>query len=125
MEKRKSMEWEQKTLTSELTQGKELAKQLMNHLHPSASQEKRDILISKILFSYEKAISLLKRDVGSYGEYNHIPNTMLESPTSFGNSSSPMSEISDQDCKNKNVFKERKTMPRWTEEVKVYSGAQG
>lgn len=100
MEKRKSMEWEQKTLTSELTQGKELAKQLMNHLHPSASQEKRDVLISKILFSYERALSLLKRDVGSDGEYNHIPNIMLESP-------SPMSEISDQDCKNKNVFKKR------------------
>lgn len=106
MEKRKSMEWEQKTLTSELTQGKELAKQLMNYLHPSASQEKRDFLISKILFSYEKALSLLKRDVGSDGESNHIPNTMLESPTSFGNGS-PMSEISDQDCKNKNVFKKR------------------
>ncbi|KAI5345774.1 PREDICTED: probable WRKY mRNAion [Prunus dulcis] len=121
MEKRKNMEWEQKTLTSELTQGKELAKQLMNYLHPSASQEKRDFLISKILFSYEKALSLLKRDVGSDGESNHIPNTMLESPTSFGNGS-PMSEISDQDCKNKNVFKKRKTMPRWTEEVKVFSG---
>ncbi|KAM1053319.1 hypothetical protein FF1_000820 [Malus domestica] len=124
MEKRKSMEREQESLTSELTQGKELAEQLMSHLHHSSSEEKRDFLISKILFSYEKALSLLTGSGdGSDGESKHITarETMLESPTSFGNSS-PLSEISDQDCKRKNVFKKTKTMPSWTEEVKVSSG---
>ncbi|KAM2280442.1 hypothetical protein ACFX1S_041167 [Malus domestica] len=124
MEKRKSMEWEQKSLSNELTQGKELAEQLMSHLHHSSSQETKDFLISKILFSYDKALSLLTGSGdGSDGESKHIAahESMLESPTSFGNSS-PLSEISDQDCKDKNVFKKRKTMPRWTKEVKVSTG---
>ncbi|PRQ58416.1 putative transcription factor WRKY family [Rosa chinensis] len=122
MEKRKSMmgNWEQKILKSELTQGKELAQKLMNHLHHSSSSQEGEFLISKLLSSYEKALSVLTRDVGSEGEIKQIQ--VLDSPCSFGNSSSPLSEISDQDCKNKNVFKKRKPMPKRTEEVKVCSG---
>ncbi|XP_050385828.1 probable WRKY transcription factor 46 [Argentina anserina] len=124
MEKRKSMmgDWDQKVLTSELTQGKELAEQLMNHLlNPSSSQEENNLIVSMLLSSYEKALSVLTRDVGFEGESKQIQ--ALDSPCSFGNSSSPLSEISDQDCKNKSVFKKRKTMSKWTQEVKVCSGS--
>lgn len=98
--------WDQKALTSELTQGKEVAEQLKNHLHHSSSSQ-REFLISKLLSSYEKALSVLTRDGGSEGESKQNQGSMLDSPCSFGNSSSPLSEISDQDCKNKNVFKKR------------------
>ncbi|KAL6128593.1 hypothetical protein ACLB2K_071948 [Fragaria x ananassa] len=123
MEKRKSVmsNWDQKNLASELTQGKELAEKLMNQfLHPSSSPEENDLLLSKLLSTYGKALSVLTRDVGSEGESKQIQ--VMDSPCSFGNSSSPLSEISDQDCKSKNVFKKRKTMPKRTKEVKVCSG---
>ncbi|KAJ4728146.1 putative WRKY transcription factor [Melia azedarach] len=110
------MDREQNILINELTQGKALAKQLRNHLNPSSSPETREFLVQKILCSYEKALSVL-----NYGA-SLKPNlevSILESPCSFRNSS-PRSEASDQDSKD--VYKKRKTVPRWTEQVKVCSG---
>ncbi|KAJ7007807.1 hypothetical protein D5086_005056 [Populus alba] len=119
----KSVEWEQKTLISELAQGKELAKQLRNHLNPSSSLEARQSLVEKILSSYEKALSVLNR--GTLVADQPKPTIgIMESPHSFSNSS-PWSEVSDQDCKeewNKDANKKRKTQPRRTEQVKVCPG---
>lgn len=93
------MDIEQKTLINELTEGKELAKQLMSHLQPSSSQETRDILVGKILSSYEKALSMLN--------WVGVPKPKpLESPTSFDNTS-PRSVIFDQDSNHRDVFKKR------------------
>ncbi|KAJ6972475.1 WRKY transcription factor 6 [Populus alba x Populus x berolinensis] len=118
-----SMEWEHKTLISELSQGKELAKQLSNHLNPSSSLEARQFLVDKILSSYEKALSLL--NWGALVDQQPKPTIGTVEPLhSFANSS-PRSEVSDQDCKeecNKDVYKKRKIQPRWTEQVKVCSG---
>ena len=50
---------EQVTLINELNQGREFTKQLKNHLGPLSSPELCDLLIQKIISSYEKAISLL------------------------------------------------------------------
>jgi hypothetical protein len=103
-----SMEWEHKTLISELTQGKELAKQLSNHLNPSASLEARQFLVDKILSSYEKALSML--NWGALATDQPKPTIGTVEPLhSFANSS-PRSEVSDQDCKeecNKDVYKKR------------------
>lgn len=108
--------FEQKTLIHELSQGKELAKKLMSHLHPSSSQETRDLLLEQILSSYEKVLSML----------NHTKNmkesNSLESTHSLGHTTSPRSVISDQQSTPRDVFKKRKTMPRWTEQVKVCLG---
>ncbi|PON76543.1 WRKY domain containing protein [Trema orientale] len=115
MEK-KNMDFEQKTLINELTQGKELAKQLISHLQPSSSKETRDVLVGKILSSYEKALSMLNW----VGE----PKA-LESPpsmTSFENTSSPRSVFYDQDSNHRDVFKKRKTMSKWTEKISVSLG---
>ncbi|EXB62209.1 putative WRKY transcription factor 46 [Morus notabilis] len=106
---------EQKTLINELIQGKELAKQLMNHLQPFSSPEKRNFLVGKILSSYEKALSMLKTS----GTDQSKP---FESPHSLDNTS-PRSVIFDQDySKHRDVFKKRKVLPRWTEQVKVCMG---
>ena len=80
------------TLITELTQGREMANQLKNHLTPSSSRETREFLVEKILSSYEKAISMLKWD------------GLVSVPTNS------RSEDSDQDFKdqgNKDVFKKR------------------
>lgn len=106
---------EKKALIYELSKGRELAKELMSNLQPSSSQETRDALIEQILSSYEKAISAL----------SHVKrkSCSLESPQSLG-SLSPRSVIVDQVSNNPSeVFKKRKTIPRWSEKVKVCVGS--
>ncbi|KAJ7962542.1 WRKY transcription factor [Quillaja saponaria] len=115
------MEWEQMKLISEMNQGKELANQLRNHLHPSSSSNQtREFLVEKILSTYEKALSILKWE-SNMVESKPIVSSITDSPCSFSNGS-PRSEVSDQDCKPKDVYKKRKTLPCWTEQVKVCSG---
>ncbi|KAL5571391.1 hypothetical protein UlMin_020988 [Ulmus minor] len=113
------MNWEQETLINELNQGKEVAKQLMDHIKLSSSQETRDFLVKKILSSYEKALSMLK-----HGDSLEVKKPVSESPRSFSNSS-PKSEIFDLDCSPGNVCKKRKIMPRWTKQVKIGSELAG
>ncbi|KAJ9188297.1 hypothetical protein P3X46_003667 [Hevea brasiliensis] len=118
----KAMDGEQKTLIAELTQGKELAEQLRKHLNSISSPETRQFLVEKILSSYEKALSML--NWGPCAVEIKPTISTLESPYYYANSS-PRSDVSDQDCKDhyqKNVFKKRKTEPRWTEQVKACSG---
>nr|WGV38258.1 WRKY [Loropetalum chinense var. rubrum] len=120
----KSREWEQQTLINELSQGRELAKQLKNHLNPSSSHETRKFLVEKILSSYEKALSVLKWGHGFAGDQPRQPTTasgVLDSPSHVPGSS-PRSEGSDHDNKDHiDVYKRRKTLPRWTEQVRVCS----
>ncbi|XP_062091437.1 probable WRKY transcription factor 46 [Humulus lupulus] len=108
----KKTDFEQKFLINELMEGKELAKQLMGYLQPSSSHETRDVLVEKILSSYEKALSVLNWD----GE----TKPQESSPCSFGNNS-PKSVIIDQDSNHRDVFKKRKTTVK-SEQVKVCVG---
>lgn len=87
---------EQKSLIDELTQGRELARQLQVHINmPSSSPETRDFLVQKILVSYEKSLALLNicSRTGSSAAGN-VAGTS-ESPQSM--SASPRSEDSDRD----------------------------
>ncbi|KAI9180511.1 hypothetical protein LWI28_005517 [Acer negundo] len=117
------MDMEQMVLISELTQGKELAKKLRNHLNPSSSKETRDSLIQQILGSYEKALSML--NCGGGGASSSMVDELADQfPSTFANIS-PRSDNSDLDYKDqchKHVNKKRKTMPQWTEQMKVCSG---
>ncbi|EEF50577.1 probable WRKY transcription factor 53 [Ricinus communis] len=122
------MEREQKILVNELTQGKELAEQLRNHLNNISSFEMRQGLVEQILSSYEKALSMLNWDASAIETKPII--TTLESPHSnyAKRSPSPRSEVSDQDCKDQchgGVYKKRKTQPRWTLRVCSESGMEG
>lgn len=91
------MKCEQIGLIGELMQGKELAKQLCDHLisaSSSSSHLTNEELIEKILGSYEKALTMLnwKANVGQ----------------SKSNNGSPRSEVQDSDqFKHKAVFKKR------------------
>lgn len=95
------MKWEQVSLISELIQGKELAKQLCTHLLSSSSpssQEENEVLIDKILSSYEKALSML-----NWGETKIKKG---DSHCSF-TGGSPRSEVLDQGVKHNDSFKKR------------------
>ncbi|KAK2650098.1 hypothetical protein Ddye_017587 [Dipteronia dyeriana] len=118
------MDMEQMVLISELTQGKELAKQLRNHLKPSSSKETRDFLIQQILGSYEKALSMLNC-VGGAASSSMVDEPAADQFISTFTNISPRSDTSGLDYKDqchKHVYKKRKTMPQWTEQVKVCSG---
>ncbi|KAJ4956245.1 hypothetical protein NE237_013028 [Protea cynaroides] len=106
---------EQKPLFNELQQGRELVKQLQMHLDPSYSEETRNMLVEKILSSFDKAISMVKW-VSSDGEARPTGTTPVDSPRS--DSGSPHSEDSDR----RDIYKKRKTLPRWTEQIRVSSG---
>ncbi|KAF5734773.1 WRKY transcription factor 53 family protein [Tripterygium wilfordii] len=117
-----SMNWEQKTLISELIQGMELAKQLRVHLRSASSLETKDLLVQKILSSYEKALLILRWGGGSMGQPQSIAATagVPESPISINGS--PRSEDFDKDNHDcGDVSKKRKTLPKWTSQVKVSS----
>ena len=95
---------EQLSLINELIQGKELAKQLCNHLVSSSSSpsshETNEFLIEKILSTYKKALTVLnwESDVGEIKTTNsHCSST----------DGSPRSEVMDEEFKHKHAFKKR------------------
>lgn len=105
------------SLISELIQGKEFAEQLCSHLSSSSSLEEKELLVEKILSSYEKALSLL-----NVGETDVINGKMMMDSLCSFIGGSPKSEVSDQDFNHKDSIKKRKMMPRWTKQVKDCSG---
>ncbi|OMO79733.1 DNA-binding WRKY [Corchorus capsularis] len=122
------LNWEQGTLISELIQGMELAKQLRVHLGTASSAESRELLVQKILSSYENALLILKLSgpMGQPPQQQNVGATsgcVPESPLSI-NGGSPRSDDFDKDNNNqeiRDVSKKRKMMPRWTDQVKVSS----
>lgn len=112
-----------KSIIHELLQGLELARQLQVHLHmPSSSQETRDLLIQKIISTFEKVLEMVKwKGPVPAGESSQHPLgaaliRMSDSPLS--------SEDSDRDLKDQdpNAFKKRNTLPRWTKQIRVTPG---
>ncbi|KAM6557683.1 hypothetical protein CsatB_004702 [Cannabis sativa] len=121
--------WEQKILISELVQGMELAKQLKQNICSQALPENREFLVQRILSSYEKALSILKWGGGQQHQQQQQQQplrvatsvSLPESPIS--NNESPQSENFDRPFKDhhQDSSKKRKTLPRWTEQVRVSS----
>uniref|UniRef100_A0A5B7BD02 Putative WRKY transcription factor 41 n=1 Tax=Davidia involucrata TaxID=16924 RepID=A0A5B7BD02_DAVIN len=117
--------WEHKSLISELTQGMELTKQLRIHSNLTSSVETREVLLQRILSSFEKALLILKWS-GSVGQSQpSVPTTgMPESSISVDGS--PRSEefergFKDHVVDHKDVSKKRKLLPTWTDQVRVFS----
>ncbi|XP_022737466.1 probable WRKY transcription factor 41 [Durio zibethinus] len=115
--------WEQGILISELIRGMELAKQLRMHLDTASSVESRDLLVQKILSSYEKALLILNlsgpmgQTQQNVGETSGVP----ESPLSINGSprSDDLDNKDNQDIRD--VSKKRRMLPRWTDQVRVGS----
>ncbi|KAE8709428.1 hypothetical protein F3Y22_tig00110332pilonHSYRG01498 [Hibiscus syriacus] len=111
----KAMDWEQSMLLSELTQGRELTNLLRKHLHSSSSLETRQVLVEKILSSYEKALSIL--NCSGFMVETQPKGSTVGSPASIAYSSHG-SDASDE----KHTFKKRKTCSGWSEQKRVCSG---
>lgn len=110
---------EHKNLINELTNGRELAKQLQIYLSASSSsRDTRELLVQKILTSYNNALSMLRRS-GPLGE-PQVPAAggsgggggggiggmgISESPRSL--SGSPRSEDSDKELDNRDGSRKR------------------
>ncbi|CAI0546659.1 unnamed protein product [Linum tenue] len=145
-----SSEWEHKwgSLAAELTAGRDVAKQLQLILsftppQPSSSEQAatREVLVQKILASYENALSMLSssRKMTPADQHHHCPShrddgdigtvvmmTMKSSESSppGTRSGSPGSEDSDHDLfkDTTSSSRKRKSIPRWTHQVRVGPG---
>ncbi|KAK8659458.1 hypothetical protein V6N13_029659 [Hibiscus sabdariffa] len=81
----KAMDLEQTTLLDELIRGKELAFLVMQHLHPCSSAETPQLLLQKLLCSYEKALSMLNSS--GFEVESKVRVIALGSPVSLSGSS--------------------------------------
>lgn len=112
--------WDYYTLVNELTQGMEQAKQLRVHMS-SGYSEPQDLLLQRILSSYEKALSILKWNGGSVGQSQPPASGAPESSISV--EGSPQNEDGRKNFNDyqdlRDVSKKRKTQPTWTEQVRV------
>ncbi|KAK4418536.1 putative WRKY transcription factor 41 [Sesamum alatum] len=118
---------DRKSVISVLTQGKELANELKKQLHPTTtSKEACDSLLENIVSSYENALRLLNcmALLGNADPSQIAVTNFLGSPYSV--EGSPRSEVSEHNSKDqqphRHVSKKRKTLPRWSEQVRVCSG---
>ncbi|EEF48991.1 probable WRKY transcription factor 53 [Ricinus communis] len=120
---------EQKNLVNELRMGRELTRQLQIHLNiPSYSRETRELLVQKILSSYEKALSML--NLSRLITKEPLPtgvatNGMPESPPLSLSGSPRSDQDSDRDFKDqdpKDVSRKRTSTARWTKQVRVNPG---
>ncbi|GFS32153.1 WRKY family transcription factor [Actinidia rufa] len=113
-----SANWEQKSLINELAQGLELAKQLQIHLNvSSSSHETRELLVHKILNSYDKALSILKFKASAAE-----PQPELSLRSLAGSSNSEDSDFDFKDHEHVNASRKRKSVPRWTKQAQVCPG---
>ncbi|XP_058100219.1 probable WRKY transcription factor 53 [Magnolia sinica] len=116
-------DWELKQVINELMQGQDHAKQLQINLDPSSPPGVRELLIQNIIASYGKALSLLKSNQLVRELHSVVPTIRMESPRSI--SGSPRSENSNRAFKYqdpRDISKKRKTLPKWTEQVRVSTG---
>ncbi|KAK8266779.1 hypothetical protein V6Z12_D12G269100 [Gossypium hirsutum] len=102
----------------------ELAKQLRVHLDTASSAESMDLLVQKILSSYEKALLILQfsrpMSMGQPQQNVGATSGVPESPLSINGS--PRSDDLDKDNQDtRDVSKKRKMLPRWTDHVRVTS----
>ncbi|XAR55125.1 hypothetical protein NMG60_11030529 [Bertholletia excelsa] len=111
-----SERWEHKKLVDELTRGMELAQQLKTHMNSTVPSVSRELLLQKIQSSFEVGLGILNR-AGSSGQPQSLVNGagVLESSNS-GDGSLPMEQREQFDASKK-----RKTLPTWTEQVRVCS----
>ncbi|CAN1158427.1 Probable WRKY transcription factor 53 [Linum perenne] len=138
-------DWEQKctTLAAELASGRDVAKQLQHILlppptssSPSSSQHHdgvREMLVKKILVSYENALFLLNQQQPNHptGSGQVVYKSECSPPPPPSMNGSPRSEDSDRDGSpdvfvkdnvNPTSRKRKSSVPRWTHQVKVKPG---
>ncbi|RYR10424.1 hypothetical protein HN873_050791 [Arachis hypogaea] len=105
--------WEKSELKSELVQGMEVARKLKAELELESSADNRDLLVDKILSSYDKALLILRWS-GSVSK----PHTLHQS-TKTSPPHSPLPHNHQQELKHSS--QKRKMISKWVNQVKVNS----
>ncbi|XP_075522750.1 putative WRKY transcription factor 53 [Primulina tabacum] len=109
--------WQYNALINELTQGLEKTKQLRIHLWSTSPPEAQDLILQKILSSYDKALLILK-----WGGPNGAA-TLSTPENSVSVHGSLRSEDLNKNIKDNqddmNASKKRKMKHTWTEQVKI------
>ncbi|KAF5743474.1 WRKY transcription factor 30 [Tripterygium wilfordii] len=114
-------DWEKKKhLINELAEGRELAKQLQSHLNLACfPDETRQVLVQKIIASYEKALFVLNcSTVGTSPTPGGAATIGIKSESTPHLNGSPRSD-QDSDPEHRNTGKSN---PRWTKQVRVSPG---
>lgn len=85
--------WEYKTVINELTQGIEHTKQLREHFHSAGSTfENQELLLQKILSSYEQSLLILKWSGSTVQSPQPLPPTCGAIESSVSVDGSPKSD---------------------------------
>ncbi|OIV94019.1 hypothetical protein TanjilG_19380 [Lupinus angustifolius] len=119
------LRWEQNILINELIQGMEVAKQLKEDLKTPYSVDTMDMLVQRILSSYEKALLVLNASAPK--PLNMSPGTATLLPDSLISfAGSPIRDDNDDGAikgekEVKTDSKKRKTTTKWIEQIRVSS----
>ncbi|XP_050221547.1 probable WRKY transcription factor 53 [Mercurialis annua] len=117
-------DWEKKNLVNELVTGRELARQLQIHVNvPSSSRETRELLVQKIVTSYENALSML--NLSSLMQQSGATARIMpsDSPSASLGGSPRSDQDSDRELKDQqDPNRKRKSSEKWTKQVRVNLG---
>ncbi|KAL8536318.1 hypothetical protein ACS0TY_011805 [Phlomoides rotata] len=120
--------WEHKMLIDELAQGMEKAVQLRLHLCSTTTpSEAEDLLLQRIIATFEKALYILKWSAGPVGQPQVRAATSAAAPESSTSvDGSPKCEDTNKNHGDRydyggDTSKKRKLQPTWVEQVKVNS----
>ncbi|KAL3517273.1 hypothetical protein ACH5RR_024175 [Cinchona calisaya] len=112
---------EQKNLIIELNEGREMANELKNQLDVvKTSPENCEVLVEKILSSYDKALAMLLTCRALKEETLPVHSLLVPTSPIISEGSNGFSK--DQHCHNKGESKKRKILPKWSEQIRVCSG---
>ncbi|CAN4077410.1 unnamed protein product [Withania somnifera] len=123
--------WEYNTLINELTQGIEHTEQLRAHFSSVDSTiENQELLLQKILSSYEQSLLILKCSGSSNVQSPPaLPPTLGAIKSSVSVDGSSKSDDKKRSFQDHHEFidlsKKRKSQPTWTEQVSVERGFEG
>ncbi|XP_057802543.1 probable WRKY transcription factor 53 [Salvia miltiorrhiza] len=115
--------WDLKVLTDELAQGMEKAMQLRFHLCSTSHSEAEDLILQRIISTFEKALCILK--CGGHVGVAHVGAQAAAPESSISADGSSRSDDTNKNIKEYQeqgyASKKRKLQPTWTEQVKVNS----
>ncbi|GAB4861621.1 hypothetical protein Ancab_036871 [Ancistrocladus abbreviatus] len=123
MEEGKSPSDQRSLLINELIKGKELAKQLLNHLHPSIPLETQECLLERILSCFNQGLSMASFNFMDHFFLTHSHHSHNAHAASAPAITSPRGGNSSR-YHHKVISKKRKTMPHWTKRVWIGSGSE-
>nr|WOP33721.1 WRKY transcription factor 30 [Fagopyrum esculentum] len=110
-------QFEQSYLINELSQGMELAKQLMDQMGPEHSTQTKEMLLQQIVSSYDKALFILGCGSDAEQPHQHSP-AMPSSPSSIVESPNG-NDLNTRSNRLQDGSLKRKSTSTWTKQVKM------